>query len=76
MKVHCKGLIAYNAVLLFSLAATIIAAMHTGLPTSICARLGILAARKSLESFEAVPDTITPQLLVVTPQLYGKGTVN
>lgn len=58
------------------LAATIIAAMQAGLPTSICARLGILAARKSLESFEAVPDTITPQLLVVTPQLYGTGIVN
>lgn len=60
----------------FSLAATIIAAMQTGFPTSTCARLGILAARKSLESFEAVPDTITPQLLVASPQLYGTGIVN
>lgn len=47
----------------FSLAATIMAGIQAGLAADVCARLGILAARKSLESVEAVPPSITPELL-------------
>lgn len=49
----------------FSLAATIMAGIQSGLAADVCARLGILAARKSLESVEAVPASITPKLLEI-----------
>lgn len=37
--------------------------MQAGLPADVCAKRGILAARQSLQSVEAVPASITPELL-------------